>query len=244
MLTAAVRLPRRQAGGWQDRLVTARRPALAPSEGRFVTLEPMTGAHATELWRALGSPAVFAGGYGGGPAGLPADEAAFAEWSAAYYAGTARQNFVVRVAAGPHRGELVGASTLGDLDEAAGSAHVGWTAYDPRVWGTQVNPETKLLLLSRAFEHGFERVRLQADALNARSRAAIERLGAVFEGVARHDRPRADGSWRDTAIYSILSGEWPAVRRGLEARLAEWGERPVLFRTPPSALPREQRAGA
>ncbi len=207
----------------------------------------MVGEHAPELWRALGSPAVFAGGYGGGSAGLPASEAAFAAWSAAYYAGPARRNFVVRIASGPHRGELVGATTLGDFDEASGSAHVGWTAYDPRVWATQVNPETKLLLLGLAFDHGFERIRLQADAVNARSRAAIERLGAVFEGVARHERPRADGTWRDTAIYSILSDEWPAVRRGLEARLAEWGERPVLFRTPPTAptaLPGERGPGA
>src|SRR5690606_34220886 len=109
-------------------------------------------------------------------------------------------------------------------------AHIGWTAYDPRVWGTAVNAEAKLLLLGVAFEHGFSRVKLQADAANVRSRAAITRLGATFEGVLRHDRRRADGSWRDTAVYSILVGEWPAVRAALQARLAVQGERPVLFR--------------
>jgi len=227
--------------------VTARRPESVTLRGRFVTLEPMIDAHVPELWRALGHPAVFAGGYGGGPAGLPVDEAAYARWNASYYAGDARQNFVVRIASGPHLGAVIGATTLGDFDEAAGSTHIGWTAYDPRVWGTQVNPEAKLLLLGHAFGHGFERVRIQADAVNTRSRAAIERLGAVFEGIARHDRPRADGSWRDTAIYSILSSEWPTLRRGLETRLAGFGERPVLFRsapTAPTALPGEQRAGA
>jgi N-acetyltransferase len=87
------------------------------------------------------------------------------------------------------------------------------------VWGTAVNPEAKLLLLTEAFDHGFERVKLQADALNSRSRAAILKLGAQFEGVLRHTNRRADGSWRDTAVYSILAEEWASVRAGLEARL-------------------------
>lgn len=206
------------------------RPAAAPLVGRAVRLDPMTPDDTAALWRAIGSPAVFAGGYGGGPAGLPADEAAFGRWLESYYAGQARRNFVVRLVGGAHDRLVVGVTTLGDLDESAGSAHVGWTAYDPRVWGTRVNPETKLLVLGCAFDHGFERVRIQADARNARSRAAIERLGAVFEGVVRHERRRADGSWRDTAVYSVLSAEWPVVRAGLEERLAAWGDRPVALR--------------
>src|SRR4029079_17557231 len=90
----------------------------------------------------------------------------------------------------------------------------------PEVWGTSVNAEAKRLLLGTAFDHGFERVKLQADVLNERSRAAILRLGATFEGVLRHTQPRADGSWRDTAVYSILREEWPAGRDGVHARLA------------------------
>lgn len=102
------------------------------------------------------------------------------------------------------------------------SAHVGATAYSPEVWGTIVNPETKLLVLGFAFDHGFGRVKIQADSANVRSRAAIERLGGAFEGILRRDQRRADGTWRDTAVYSILATEWPAVRSGLERRIASF----------------------
>ena len=64
----------------------------------------------------------------------------------------------------------------------------------------------------------------------ARSRAAIAGIGATFEGVLRRDRPRADGSWRDSAVYSVLVDEWPRVRDGLLARLERYGGRPVEYR--------------
>lgn len=210
--------------------MSAVRPEPAVLEGSFVRLEPMTPDHYPGLWQALGHPAVFAGGYGGGPEGLPADEKAFLQWVADYYAGANRLNYVVRVMGGPHRDAVVGASTLGDFDLTKRAAHIGWTGYDPRVWGTQVNAEAKLLLLELAFGNGFERVKLQSDAVNDRSRAAITRLGATFEGVLRNERLRADGTLSGTAVFSILHEEWPAVRSGLEARLAQYGDRPVLFR--------------
>ncbi|GGI46334.1 GCN5 family N-acetyltransferase [Agromyces flavus] len=188
----------------------------------------MTEAAIPELERAIRRPEVFAGGYGGGPSGLPADADRFAEFARGSY--TPAEDglpFAVRLRGGPDDGTIVGATKLGDLDLVNESAHLGWTAYDPRVWGTAVNPETKLLVLGLAFDHGFGRVKLQADAVNARSRAAIERLGARFEGVLRRVQRRPDGSWRDTAVYSILADEWAAVRAGLEARLAERGDHPV-----------------
>jgi hypothetical protein len=55
------------------------------------------------------------------------------------------------------------------------------------------------------------------------------KLGATFEGIVRRDMRRADGSWRDSAVYSILVEEWPGVKAGLEARLADYGDQPVLF---------------
>lgn len=211
--------------------MSAVRPAQEVIEGRFIRLEPMTPDHYPGLWEALGHPAVFAGGYGGGPEGLPSDEAAFLPWIHDYYAGDNRNNHVVRLVGGPHDGVIVGASTLGDFDIPKRGTHIGWTGYDPRVWATQVNAEAKLLLLGRAFDHGFERVKLQADSLNERSRAAIAKLGATFEGLLRKERLRADGSLTGTAVFSILDDEWPGVRSGLEARLASFGDRPVLFRT-------------
>ncbi len=62
-------------------------------------------------------------------------------------------------------------------------------------------------------------MKIQTDVINARSRAAILKLGAVFEGVTRRDVRRPDGTWRDTAVHSILVDEWPTVRAGLLARL-------------------------
>lgn len=199
-------------------IVTRPQPRIL--QGTFVSVEPLTEAHLAALWPALGVPAVFAGGYGGGPAGLPADEAAFSGWMRAGYLGhTDRMPFAIRLNSGPDAGRLVGVSTLGDLDEANANAHIGWTAYAPSVWGTAVNPETKLLLLGFAFDSGYNRVRLQADSINERSRAAILKLGATFEGIQRQHLLRADGSWRDTAVYSVIDSDWPGVKAGLLARL-------------------------
>jgi RimJ/RimL family protein N-acetyltransferase len=119
-------------------------------------------------------------------------------------------------------GTVVGSSSLGDVDLQREHVHLGWTIYGSRWWGTKVNPETKLLLLAHAFETcGFGRVRIQTDVINERSRAAILKLGATFEGIVRRDVRRADGSWRDTALHSILRDEWPTVRAALLARLGD-----------------------
>lgn len=182
------------------------------------------------LFAAIAKPEVFAGGYGGGPAGLPHDLAQFASFAAEYYNRGTNQSFTIRLAGGEFDGLIVGTSTLGDFDEASEHAHIGWTAYDPRVWATAVNAEAKLLLLGLAFDSGFGRVKLQADERNARSRAAIAKIGATFEGLVRRDKRRADGSWRTTALFSILVEEWPQVRAGLEERLASTNG-PVTFRT-------------
>ncbi len=198
-------------------------------------LEPLTQQALPELHAAIGHPAVFASGYGGGPAAYRASVESFIEWARGNYRWSDGHPYLVRLVGGPHDGQAVGTTTMADFDETHERTHIGWTAYDPRVWGTAVNPECKLLLLDLAFRHGYGRVHLQADAANERSRAAISRLGATFEGVLRRHQRRADGTWRDNAMYSILADEWPAVRAGLEARLAERGDRPVLFRTPPGA---------
>jgi len=200
--------------------VTATRPERRVLHGRFIRLEPFTPEHLPGLWTALGHPEVFAGGYGGGPKGLPADEAAFAEFALRSFPYESGNTYVARLVAGPDAGTIVGASSLADIDVVNEHAHIGWTGWDPRVWAGAVNPEAKLLMLTEAFDHGFGRVKLQADSLNDRSRAAILKLGAKFEGITRRDRIRADGTWRDSAVYSILIDEWPDVRAGLEARLA------------------------
>ncbi|TQL46775.1 RimJ/RimL family protein N-acetyltransferase [Homoserinimonas aerilata] len=210
--------------------MTAKRPQPERLEGRYISLEPLRDEHMPALFAAIGHPQVFAGGYGGGPAGLSDTAEGFAEWARGYYPFASGIPYAVLLRGGPHDGEVIGTSSLADFDVENESTHIGWTAYAPQVWGTAVNAEAKLLLLGHAFDSGFGRVKIQADAINQRSRAAIAGIGAAFEGVLRRVRRRADGSWRDTAVYSILLEEWPDVRAGLEQRLAAQGGRPVLFR--------------
>jgi RimJ/RimL family protein N-acetyltransferase len=210
------------------------RPVPRPIEGRFIRLEPLTPQHLPELYAAIGHPIVFAGGYGGGPAGYRATLDEYLPRAMAGHQWGVGNPYLVRVNGGPHDGVAVGTSTLADFDEEREHAHIGWTAYDPRVWGSQVNAEAKLLLLGLAFDSGFGRVKIQGDVLNERSRAAMLGIGAKFEGIVRRDMKRADGSWRDTAVYSILIDEWPDVRAGLEARLARFGDEPVQFRDRPT----------
>ncbi|HET8958139.1 MAG TPA: GNAT family protein [Microcella sp.] len=197
--------------------MTARIPALEAIENAWVRLEPYDAdAHLDGLVAALGHPDVFAGGWGGGAAAARTG-AELAAWLPTYLPIDSWQVFVVRAPGG----RIVGTTTALDLVARTESAHVGYTAYAPDTWGGEVNPATKLLMLERLFDHGFGRVKLQADVLNTRSRAAIERLGAQFEGIARRDQQRADGSWRDAAVYSIVVDEWPSVRAGLISRLGD-----------------------
>lgn len=117
-------------------------------------------------------------------------------------------------------GSIVGQSCYINPRAADSGVEIGGTWYAPSVQGTSINPAAKYLLLSHAFDCGAERVELKTDSENARSRAAIVKLGAVFEGIHRHHMRRADGSWRDTAWYSILKAEWPEAKARLDARLS------------------------
>ncbi len=191
-----------------------------------VRLRPAALGDAAELFAALGDERVWAAGYGGGPAGRPTDVAAMRSWlEAAVAAGlrAERQAYVVRLAADSHlgaAGTVVGTSSLGEWDLVNERVHLGWTAYGPPWWGTAVNPACKLALLGHAFDDcGFGRVKIQTDLINERSQAGIAKLGATREGVLRRHLRRADGTWRDTVVFSVLRDEWPQVRAGLEARL-------------------------
>ena len=101
------------------------------------------------------------------------------------------------------------------------SVEIGSTWLAASAQRTRCNTEAKYLLLSHAFDvWRVHRVCLKTDERNARSRRAIERLGAVFEGVRRSDMPAQDGAVRSSAYYSIVPAEWPLVRKRLEEALA------------------------
>ncbi len=114
----------------------------------------------------------------------------------------------------------VGITTYLDIRPAHRALEIGWTWYAPDRRGTRTNPACKRLLMQHAFETlGAIRVCLKTDERNARSRAAILKLGAKFEGILRENVIMSDGFRRSTAMYSVLASEWAQVKRGLETRL-------------------------
>lgn len=119
-------------------------------------------------------------------------------------------------------GRAIGSTRFMDLRRAHRGIEIGWTWIAPAFQRTAVNTEAKLLLLAHAFEAlGALRVQLKTDARNERSQRAIERLGAVREGLLRQHIVCPDGFVRDTVLYSITRSEWPAVEERLSARLAQ-----------------------
>lgn len=102
---------------------------------------------------------------------------------------------------------------------------IGWTWYAKRVWAGAVNPSCKRMLMAYGFDTlGYNRLELKADARNQRSCKAMERFGAKFEGIHRSHMVRPDGRLRDTAWFSVIREEWPAVRDGLDTRLAAFSQ--------------------
>ncbi len=118
-------------------------------------------------------------------------------------------------------GRAVGMTTYMNVDAANRRVEIGSTWYRKRVQRTALNTEAKLLLLGHAFERlDCLAVELRTSTQNEQSRRAIERIGAKLDGILRSATHHADGSLRDTCVYSIIAAEWPAVRAGLERRLA------------------------
>ena len=117
-------------------------------------------------------------------------------------------------------GRLVGSSSYLNVDPANRRLEIGNTWFAGSVRKTGVNTEAKLLMLGHAFDQlGCIAVEFRTHFFNSTSRAAIERLGAKLDGVLRSHQLSADGSRRDTVVYSILDIEWPAVRNNLRFRL-------------------------
>ena len=114
-------------------------------------------------------------------------------------------------------GNVVGCTRYFNVDAASRRLEIGHTWYSKRVQRTAVNTECKLLLLTHAFEVlRCIAVEFRTHWFNHASRVAIERLGAKQDGVLRNHQLLPDGSKRDTVVFSIIDGEWPAVRRHLK----------------------------
>lgn len=117
-------------------------------------------------------------------------------------------------------GDVLGVTCYLDIRAANRGLEIGFTWIAKRVHGTSINPECKFLLLRHAFEDlQAVRVQLKTDARNLQSQRAMEKIGAVKEGVLRKHVVLSDGYIRDTVMYSIIADEWPAVKAGLIKRL-------------------------
>ncbi len=207
--------PRPNDGAWRE--VGWPPPADIELRGATVTLTPAAADDGPGLFDALDHDAAWAHvrGRPAGPDGWV--ERIERSWADGWHPWVLR--LTERVGDRP-AGTVVGTSSYLEVVPVDARLEIGFTVYDPAVWGSSVNPEAKLLLLGYAFDElGMGRVQLKTDIRNVRSQQAIARLGARFEGVLRRYQRRSDGSVRDTVLFSITAEEWPAVRDGLRVRL-------------------------
>ena len=198
-------------------------------EGRHVRLEPLGVGHAQVLLAAASGPRETYGF-----TTVPADEPSMVRYIEAALRDQEAGRALPFATVAKDAGRVVGSTRFGNIEFwawAPGNANqrgqdvpdaveIGWTWLAADVQRTSLNTEAKLLMLAHAFETWrVHRVSLMTDARNERSRRAILRLGARFDGVLRAARPASDGGIRDTAAFSILEDEWPAVKTQLQSRL-------------------------
>ncbi|HDS1219000.1 GNAT family protein [Stenotrophomonas sp. TWI143] len=182
--------------------------------GQHVTLQPLQQGHVDGLRAALEGSGLDRLWYTQVPA--PAQAGAYVQAALQAQAEGRVLPFVIRDAAG----DIVGSTRFYDLDAAVPRLSLGYTWYAPRAQRTGANTEAKLLLLQHAFEvMGCISVVLETSWFNTTSRTAIARLGAKQDGVLRNHKRHADGTPRDTVIFSIIDAEWQGVKRHLRYRL-------------------------
>ncbi|MBA3827766.1 MAG: GNAT family N-acetyltransferase [Taibaiella sp.] len=115
---------------------------------------------------------------------------------------------------------IIGSTRLYNLYQQHRKGEIGWTFYHPDYWGTGYNTECKLLLLTYCFETlKLVRVQFQTNETNLRSRGAIEKIGATYEGLLRKERIISNGTFRNTMMYSITDEEWEGVKKMLAGKV-------------------------
>jgi RimJ/RimL family protein N-acetyltransferase len=186
-------------------------------EGNLVAIEPLRPDHASGLLSAADTDEVFAWL----PYPRPMDLAQATAWIEDALADRSAERRLPFAILDATDRKVIGSTSYWDYDRHNRHVEIGSTWLRRSCWRTGHNAEAKLLLMTYAFETlALERVALRTDLRNERSRKAIERLGAIEEGVHRHEMLRRDGSWRDSVHYSILCSEWPAAKEQLRERLA------------------------
>lgn len=184
-------------------------------EGRYARLEPLAPKHAAglaavsgdeEIWRYM-------------PAKLRTRELV-ETWITDTLALQATGAVLPFAIIEQSTGREIGGTRYLNIMRADRGIEIGWTWLARDVWRTAINTECKYMLLRHAFETlGCIRVQLKTDARNERSRQAIQRIGAQFEGILRNHMILPDGYYRHSAFYSVIDSEWPAVKASLEGKL-------------------------
>jgi N-acetyltransferase len=187
-------------------------------EGRLVVVEPLAAEHEEGLVAAASDPDMFAWM----PVDMASSREALHDWLTTSLASARAGREVPYVILSAQTGEVLGSTRFLEIRLEHLRAEIGWTWVTRPAWSTGVNIETKLLLLAHALETvGLRRVEFKTDARNERSRGALLALGATFEGILRKHMVVRDGGERDSAYYSVIDDDWPAVKRHLRGRLDE-----------------------
>lgn len=197
------------------------KPAFDPQPvlltGRHVQLEPLAPQHAAALFAASRDPEIWT--YLLVPQFASVGDVQ--KWIEESIVSQAAGQEISFATIRRSDGVPVGSTRFLDIRRAHRTLEIGWTWLAPEARRTPVNTEAKFLMLRHAFEVlGAVRLQLKTDERNARSRAAISRLGAVFEGMLRNYQTYSHGFVRNTAMFSITDAEWPAVKSRLEEMLA------------------------
>jgi N-acetyltransferase len=185
--------------------------------GEYVRLEPLEERHRDDLLAAAAQDAATF-------RYLFTDLSGGASVWPAYLADALKPEYISWATVDAASGRAVGSTRFLDIAPEHGRVEIGWTWIAPSHQRTATNTEAKLLQLGYAFDElGATRVALKTDQRNERSQRAIEHLGAVREGVLRHQFRMPDGYLRSSVYYSILADEWPAVKARLMERLGHEG---------------------
>ncbi len=185
--------------------------------GAVVRLEPLSQDYADELYQVCQDPEIWR--YK--PLDASRSPEAFRAMIATALAAQEAGQQLPFVILDRNTGNAIGSTRYLNIMPTDYGLEIGWTWLMRSVWRTAVNTECKYLLLRHAFETlGAIRVQLKTDSRNERSQRAIERLGAVREGILRKQMILESGYQRDTVMYSIIDTEWPAVKAGLEAKMS------------------------
>ena len=185
--------------------------------GRLVRVEPLSAEHEAGLIEAAGDPEMFTWM----PVDMASSRDALHEWLMSTLAAAREGSAVPFAIVVADSGRVLGSTRFLELRFEHLRAEIGWTWLTRSAWSTGVNVETKLLLLEHAFERvGLRRVEFKTDARNERSRGALLALGSTFEGILRKHMVVRNGGARDSAYYSVIDDEWPAVKARLLERLS------------------------